>query len=89
MVQWLGLGTFTAMGMGTIPGQETKTPEAMWHSPLQKVPKVFLREIIRCITHWKRCYNFYNQLDTSVQTYVETYVETKCTGNSFKENTNI
>ena len=56
MVQWLGCGTFTAMGTGLIPGQETKILQAMWHSPLQKVPKVFLREIIRCMTQWKRCY---------------------------------
>ena len=27
-VQWLGLGTFTAMGQGSIPGQGTKIPQA-------------------------------------------------------------
>ena len=57
----LGLATVTAMDLGSIPGQETKISQAMWHSPLQKVPKIFLREVIRCMIHWKRCYNFYNQ----------------------------
>ena len=29
-VQWSGLGTFTAEGLGSIPGQGTKIPQAMW-----------------------------------------------------------
>ena len=28
MVQWLGLGTFAAMGLDSIPGRETKIPQA-------------------------------------------------------------
>ena len=28
MVQWLGLGAFTARGPSSIPGQETKIPQA-------------------------------------------------------------
>ena len=31
MVQWLGLGTFTAVGLGLIPGQGTKIPQAVRH----------------------------------------------------------
>ena len=27
-VQWLGLSTLTAEGLGSIPGQETKIPQA-------------------------------------------------------------
>ena len=27
-VQWLGLGAFTAEGVGSIPGWETKVPKA-------------------------------------------------------------
>ena len=29
-VQWLGLGTFTAVGPGSIPGQGTRSPDTMW-----------------------------------------------------------
>ena len=32
MVQWLGLGAFTAVGLGSIPGWGTKIPQAMWCS---------------------------------------------------------
>ena len=31
VVQWLGLCAFTAKGLGSIPGQGTKMPEAAWH----------------------------------------------------------
>ena len=30
-VQWLGLGTFTAVGLGSIPVQGIKIRQAMWH----------------------------------------------------------
>lgn len=30
MVQWSGLLTFTANGVGSIPGQGTKIPQAAW-----------------------------------------------------------
>ena len=30
MVQWLGLCALTAVGLGSIPGWGTKTPQAMW-----------------------------------------------------------
>ena len=29
-VQWLGLGAFTTMGLGSIPGWGTKIPQAKW-----------------------------------------------------------
>ena len=29
-VRWLGLGTFLAMGLGSIPGRGTKIPQAIW-----------------------------------------------------------
>ena len=32
VVQWLGLCTFTAEGLGSIPGQGTKIPQARQHS---------------------------------------------------------
>ena len=32
VTQRLGLGTFTAVGPGSIPGQETKIPQAAWCS---------------------------------------------------------
>ena len=28
--QWLGFHTFTAKGVGSVPGQGTKIPQAMW-----------------------------------------------------------
>ena len=31
MVQWLGLCTFTAKGMGSIPGLGTRILQAVWH----------------------------------------------------------
>ena len=30
VVQWLGLCAFTAKGVGSIPGQGTKIPQAAW-----------------------------------------------------------
>ena len=30
-VQWLGLCAFTAKGLGSIPVQGTKIPQAAWH----------------------------------------------------------
>ena len=30
--QWLGLHTFTAKGLGSIPGRGTKIPQAVQHS---------------------------------------------------------
>ena len=35
-VQWLGLGTFTAVARGSVPGQETKIPQAVRHSQKKK-----------------------------------------------------
>ena len=35
-VQWLGLSAFTAMGLGLIPGQGTKIPQAVWCSQKKK-----------------------------------------------------
>ena len=32
MVQWLGLHISTAAGLGSIPGQGAKVPQAEWHS---------------------------------------------------------
>ena len=31
-VQWLGLFTFTAVGLGSVPGWGAKIPQAAWHS---------------------------------------------------------
>ena len=35
-VQWLGLGTLTAEGPGSIPGRGTKIPQAMCHGQNNK-----------------------------------------------------
>ena len=42
-VQWLGLGAFTAKGLGSIPGQGTKVPQAMWHGQKKKESWSFSR----------------------------------------------
>ena len=39
-VQWLGLSTFTAVGLGSIWGQGTKIPQAEWHGQKKKKKKV-------------------------------------------------
>ena len=31
VVQWLGLQASTAVGVGLIPGRQTKIPHAVWH----------------------------------------------------------
>ena len=36
VIQWLGLGALTAMGLGSIPGQQTKIPQVIWHSQKAK-----------------------------------------------------
>ena len=36
MVQWLRLCAFTAEGIGSNPGQETKIPHAAKHDPKKK-----------------------------------------------------
>ena len=37
-VQWLGLGTFTSMGLGLIPGWGTKILKVKWHAPTPTPP---------------------------------------------------
>ena len=39
MVQWLGLCASTAGGMGSVPGQGTKNPQAVWCGQEQKQVK--------------------------------------------------
>ena len=36
MVQWLGLGAFTAESLGSIPGRGTKIPQATRHGQKEK-----------------------------------------------------
>ena len=39
MVQWLGLGTFTAMALGSNPSRGTKISQAAWHGQKRKKRK--------------------------------------------------
>ena len=39
VVQWLGLCTFTAVSLGSIPGQGTKIPQVVWRGPKNKTNK--------------------------------------------------
>ena len=41
-VQWLGLGAFTAVGPGSIPGLGTKILQATWHSQKFKKKKIIM-----------------------------------------------
>ena len=40
VVQRLGLGTFIAKGLGSIPGQGTKIPQDTWHGQKFKKKKI-------------------------------------------------
>ena len=35
-LQWLGLHAFTSEGTGSIPGEGTEIPQALWHVPTRK-----------------------------------------------------
>ena len=37
-VQWLDLGTFTAEGLGSMPSQGTKIPQAAWPKKKEDLP---------------------------------------------------
>ena len=39
VVQWLGLSAFTAKGVGLIPGQGTKIPQAAWRGRNKQINK--------------------------------------------------
>ena len=49
-VQGLGLGAFTAVGPGSIPGQGTKIPQATWHSQKNFFNKIRLKKKNKCST---------------------------------------
>ena len=44
MVQWLGVQAFTTEGIGSIPGQGTKIPQATWPKEIKK--KNLLRTLL-------------------------------------------
>ena len=53
VVQRLGLGTFIAKGLGSIPGQGTKIPQDTWHGQKFKKKKKFQVSLKRmCILLW-------------------------------------
>ena len=45
VVQRLGLGTFIAKGLGSIPGQGTKIPQDTWHGQKFKKKKKISGEL--------------------------------------------
>ena len=53
VVQWLRLGAFTAEGLGSIPGQRTKIPQAM--QPSQKTPGKWTKILSVAICDCGRC----------------------------------
>ena len=71
-VQWLGLCASTAGGVGSIPGQETKIPHAVWHSqkqnktnprPKTKQTKNMLEQLPNSEKHFR--YYIYLQKDVT------------------------
>ena len=48
-IQWLGLGAFTARGLGSIPGQRTKIPRATWHGPIKTERE---KDLIKAVIHF-------------------------------------
>ena len=50
MVQWLGLSSFTAKGLGLIPGWGTKTPQVMQCDQKSKTKLTELKREINCNT---------------------------------------
>ena len=43
-VWWLGLHAFTVKGTGSISGEGTKIPEAMWLSQEKKKPRISMNQ---------------------------------------------
>ena len=41
--QWLGLHASIAAGTGSIPGEGTKIPHAMWHGKKNKLEKIIIK----------------------------------------------
>ena len=54
MVQWLGLCTFTAEGLGSIPGRGTKFPRAEQNSLVATVHLMSLGECEDQLFKWRR-----------------------------------
>jgi len=53
-IQWLGLRTFTAKGLGSIPGRGTKIPQAVQHSQRKEGRKnTFLKKDSFFLKHLK------------------------------------
>ena len=55
-VKWLGLRDFTAKAPGSVPGWETKIPQAMWHGQnktkqIHKTQNEQVKKQIKC--NWK------------------------------------
>ena len=50
VVQWLGLSTFTAMGLRSIPGHQTKILQASWHSKKKKRERK--KSVFRSFAHF-------------------------------------
>ena len=46
-VQWLGLDTFTAESVGSIPGRGTKILQAAWHGQKKKKKKKLIQKCSR------------------------------------------
>ena len=49
VIQWLGLGVSNAEGTGSIPGQGTKIPRAIWHSQNTKKKKKRNSHRMKCV----------------------------------------
>ena len=48
-IQWLGLGTFTAVALGSKPGQGAGILQAIRHSQKKKKKNIYISESLCCI----------------------------------------
>ena len=69
-VQWLGLHALNVEGLGSIPGQGTKIPQAVWHGQKKKKPPLTNKNETKQKTT-TRCNNVFQSLGFSqlVHTY--------------------
>ena len=59
MVQWLGLGAFTAVGPGSMPGWEIKILKDTKHGQKKKKLKCLLKDLASISTKPRQCGNTY------------------------------
>ena len=62
MAQWLGLGTFTAETLGSIPGQGIEIQQAAWQSQKKKVLEMDISNACTTLQMYLMSLNLYTYL---------------------------